>query len=142
MRHRLGSCLLVSQSSASCWSVKRAGTSEFYRARAAITQHPVAQHGLTVVAAEADWPDAAAIDRYVRQLPKEVAVDSAIPEVSNLDVAKRRGPRAGGIDARLQPRPGCRTAGGVFWSNIYNLRGSIAARFESILAPRCETSAV
>src|SRR3546814_1513142 len=42
------------------------GTSEFYRARAAITRHLIAEHGFTIVAVEADWPDAARIDRYVR----------------------------------------------------------------------------
>jgi protein-L-isoaspartate(D-aspartate) O-methyltransferase len=42
------------------------GTSEFYRARAAITQRLIEQHGFSIVAVEADWPDAAAIDRYVR----------------------------------------------------------------------------
>src|SRR3546814_10331923 len=42
------------------------GTSEFYRARAAITRHLIAEHGFTIVAVEADWPDAASIDRYVR----------------------------------------------------------------------------
>src|SRR4051794_29078030 len=44
------------------------GTSEFYRARAAITQRLIAQHGFNIVAVEADWPDAARIDRYVRHL--------------------------------------------------------------------------
>jgi erythromycin esterase-like protein len=42
------------------------GTAEFYRARAAITRHLVERHGFTIVAVEADWPDAAVIDRYVR----------------------------------------------------------------------------
>jgi erythromycin esterase-like protein len=42
------------------------GTSEFYRARAAITRRLVEHHGFTIVAVEADWPDAATIDRYVR----------------------------------------------------------------------------
>lgn len=42
------------------------GTSEFYRARAAITRHLIEEHGFTIVAAEADWPDAARIDGYVR----------------------------------------------------------------------------
>src|SRR5690606_10264580 len=45
------------------------GTSEFYRARAAITRRLIEAHGFTVVAVEADWPDAAAVDRYVRQRP-------------------------------------------------------------------------
>jgi protein-L-isoaspartate(D-aspartate) O-methyltransferase len=42
------------------------GSSEFYRARAAITQRLIERHGFNIVAVEADWPDAAAIDRYVR----------------------------------------------------------------------------
>src|SRR3954469_14011096 len=42
------------------------GTSEFYRARAAITRRLVEKHGFTIVAVEADWPDAARIGAYVR----------------------------------------------------------------------------
>src|SRR3954471_19427866 len=44
------------------------GTSEFYRARAAITKRLITQHGFNIVAVEADWPDASRIDRYVRHL--------------------------------------------------------------------------
>ena len=43
------------------------GTSEFYRARAAIARRLIERHGFNIVAVEADWPDAARIDRYVRQ---------------------------------------------------------------------------
>lgn len=42
------------------------GTSEFYRARAAITRRLIERHGFRIVAVEADWPDAAVIDRHVR----------------------------------------------------------------------------
>ena len=42
------------------------GTSEFYTARAAITRRLIERHGFTIVAVEADWPDAARIDAYVR----------------------------------------------------------------------------
>ncbi|KAE8441327.1 hypothetical protein EG329_005522 [Mollisiaceae sp. DMI_Dod_QoI] len=45
------------------------GTSEFYAARAKITQHLIEHHGFNIVAVEADWPDAEAIDRYVRRRP-------------------------------------------------------------------------
>jgi protein-L-isoaspartate(D-aspartate) O-methyltransferase len=45
------------------------GTSEFYRARAAITQRLIDKHGFSFVAVEADWPDAFSIDRYVRHRP-------------------------------------------------------------------------
>ena len=51
------------------------GRSEFYRARAAITRRLIEHHGFTIVAAEADWPDAATIDRIVRH--KESRLDGA-----------------------------------------------------------------
>ncbi len=44
------------------------GTSEFYLMRARITRELVEHRGFTIVAAEADWPDAARIDHYVRDL--------------------------------------------------------------------------
>lgn len=47
------------------------GSSQFYRARAAISRHLIEHHGFTIVAVEADWPDAARIDDYVRhQAPR------------------------------------------------------------------------
>ena len=42
------------------------GTSEFYRMRARITQELIERKGFTMVAVEADWPDAARIDHYAR----------------------------------------------------------------------------
>ncbi|KAK4138383.1 hypothetical protein BT67DRAFT_370197 [Trichocladium antarcticum] len=54
------------------------GTSEFYTARAELTQHLVRHHGFNVVAVEADWPDAEAVDRYVRHRPgKQASVGPA-----------------------------------------------------------------
>ena len=46
------------------------GTAEFYDARAAITAMLVEKHGFNIVAVEADWPDAAVYDAYVRGLPR------------------------------------------------------------------------
>lgn len=48
------------------------GTSEFYRARAAITRRLIERHGFSIVAVEADWPDAASVDRYVRHSQHQV----------------------------------------------------------------------
>lgn len=42
------------------------GTSEFYRFRQKLTRALIERKGFTIVAAEADWPDAARIDHYVR----------------------------------------------------------------------------
>jgi erythromycin esterase-like protein len=42
------------------------GTSEFYRARAEISRRLIERYGFNIVAVEADWPDAATVDRAVR----------------------------------------------------------------------------
>jgi erythromycin esterase-like protein len=42
------------------------GTQEFYRERAAISKRLVQEKGFTVIAAEADWPGAYRVNRYVR----------------------------------------------------------------------------
>lgn len=42
------------------------GTSEFYRMRVRITKELIERRGFTIVAAEADWPDAERVDEYVR----------------------------------------------------------------------------
>lgn len=42
------------------------GTEEFYRERATITRRLIEERGFDAVAAEADWPDAFRINRYVR----------------------------------------------------------------------------
>ena len=49
------------------------GTAEFYRMRARITRELIGRHGFGIVAVEADWPDAARIDRYVRHLAPAAA---------------------------------------------------------------------
>jgi protein-L-isoaspartate(D-aspartate) O-methyltransferase len=51
------------------------GTAEFYALRARLTRELVAHHGFRIVAAEADWPDAARVDRWLRG-------QSVSPEVS------------------------------------------------------------
>jgi erythromycin esterase-like protein len=42
------------------------GTHEFYRERAEITRRLIVEKGFDAVAAEADWPDAARVNRWVR----------------------------------------------------------------------------
>ncbi len=53
------------------------GTAEFYDARAAITRRLIEEHGFSIVAVEADWPDADRLDRYVRHRPKLVSEEAA-----------------------------------------------------------------
>lgn len=53
------------------------GTSQFYRARAAITRRLIERHGFNIVAVEADWPDAVRIDRHVRHRQHEPSAEEA-----------------------------------------------------------------
>jgi protein-L-isoaspartate(D-aspartate) O-methyltransferase len=46
------------------------GTSEFYRMRERVTRALVERKGFSAIAVEADWPDAARIDRFVRSRPE------------------------------------------------------------------------
>jgi erythromycin esterase-like protein/predicted phosphoribosyltransferase len=54
------------------------GTHEFYEARAAITKWLIEQKGFCAVAAEADWPDAYQVNRYVRGLGEDTNADEAL----------------------------------------------------------------
>jgi erythromycin esterase-like protein/predicted phosphoribosyltransferase len=54
------------------------GTHEFYEARAAITKWLIEKKGFCAVAAEADWPDAYRVNRYVRGLGEDETADEAL----------------------------------------------------------------
>jgi len=54
------------------------GTHEFYRERAEITKRLIVEKGFTVVAVEADWPDAYRVNRYVRGTSNVPSSDEAL----------------------------------------------------------------
>lgn len=54
------------------------GTHEFYRERAEITKRLIQEKGFNVVAAEADWPDAYRVNRYVRGVGDDSNADEAL----------------------------------------------------------------
>ncbi|MDT9598382.1 protein-L-isoaspartate(D-aspartate) O-methyltransferase [Sphingosinicella rhizophila] len=103
------------------------GTSEFYRARAAISKRLIDRHGFQIVAVEADWPDAATIDRYVRHRPRREGEEAAF----------RRFPtwmwRNTDVDAFIRwlkrRNEGCDPAAmtGFYGLDLYNLSGSMRA---------------
>ena len=57
---RIGDCKLVLLGESSH------GTREFYEMRARISKELIEKKGFNIIAVEADWPDAASIDHYVR----------------------------------------------------------------------------
>lgn len=102
------------------------GTSEFYRARAAITRRLVAEHGFGIVAVEADWPDAAAIDRHVRHRAGGTGEPAfqRFPQWMwrNLEVADFVHWLREHNEAENDPR----RRAGFFGLDLYNMRSSIA----------------
>jgi erythromycin esterase-like protein len=54
------------------------GTHEFYRTRAQITKRLIQEKGFTAVAAEADWPDAHRVNRYVSGRGEDKSVAQAL----------------------------------------------------------------
>jgi erythromycin esterase-like protein len=54
------------------------GTHEFYRERAAITRRLIAEKGFRAVAAEADWPDAYRVNRFVRGQGDDASANEAL----------------------------------------------------------------
>jgi protein-L-isoaspartate(D-aspartate) O-methyltransferase len=106
------------------------GTSEFYRARAAITKRLIQEHGFTIVAVEADWPDAAAADRYVRHRPARASVEPPFQRFPtwmwrNADVEVFLGWMRTHND-KLKPE----RRAGFFGLDLYNMSGSISAVLE------------
>ena len=103
------------------------GTSEFYRARAEITRHLVENHGFTIVAVEADWPDAAAVNRYVRGRPAPTRGEPAFQRFPtwmwrNTDVdAFVEGLRAYNATVEADRQAG------FYGLDIYSMSSSIAA---------------
>ena len=119
------------------------GTSEFYRARAAITRRLIEQHGFTILVVEADWPDAAAVDRYVRHRPHPSGAELPFQrfptwmwrntEIAALtDWMRERNEGISDLDRRA----------GFYGLDIYNMSGSIAAVLEYLDKVDPEAAAV
>ncbi len=107
------------------------GTSEFYQARDAITRHLIAHQGFTIVAVEADWPDAASLDRYARHRPRRERAEPPFQRFPtwmwrNTDVQaliEWLHRHNGGIDDMDR-------RAGFYGLDIYNMSGSIGAVLE------------
>ena len=106
------------------------GTSEFYRARAAITRRLIETHGFDVVAVEADWPDAAEINRQVGLQPPR-RMDP--PPFSRFPTWMWRNTDVEAFVRWLREHNGARPVGGragFYGLDLYNMHASMAAVLE------------
>jgi protein-L-isoaspartate(D-aspartate) O-methyltransferase len=103
------------------------GTHEFYAARAAITRRFAERHGFTIVAVEADWPDAAAIDRYIRHRPHRPDAPAPFERFPTWmwrnTVIDRLTHDLRSLNERREPE----RMAGFYGLDIYNMSGSIEA---------------
>ena len=65
------------------------GTHDFYRERARITRRLIAECGFCAVAAEADWPDAYRLNRYLLELPSSPTTPKDDPAIDALTSFER-----------------------------------------------------
>ena len=103
------------------------GTSEFYRARAAISKRLIERHGFNIVAVEADWPDAATIDRYVRHREPREGETAAF---ERFPTWMWRNAEVDSFIRWLRRHNGARAydeMAGFYGLDLYNLQGSMRA---------------
>ncbi|HEX6750581.1 MAG TPA: erythromycin esterase family protein [Longimicrobium sp.] len=73
-----GLMALIADARVVCLGEASHGTHEFYRERTRITRRLVEEKGFTIVAVEADWPDAYRVNRWVRGTGADVTADGAL----------------------------------------------------------------
>ena len=106
------------------------GTSEFYEARARMTRRLIEEHGFCAVAAEADWPDAYRVNRYVRGLGEDVTAEEALRGFERFPVWMWRNTAVldfvGWLrDHNDRPGRGERAKAGFYGLDLYSLYRSV-----------------
>jgi erythromycin esterase-like protein len=110
------------------------GTHEFYHWRAELTKRLIVEKGFHAVAAEADWPDAYRVNRYVRALGRDADAEEALRDFErfpawmwrNADVLDFVGWLRTHNDEISEPE----TKVGFYGLDLYSLHASIAAVLE------------
>jgi erythromycin esterase-like protein len=107
------------------------GTHEFYVMRAELTKRLIREHGFVAVAAEADWPDAYRVNRYVKGATDDADANAALggfrrfPQWMwrNADVLDL----VGWLRAYNDEHPRWAARVGFYGLDLYSLHASIAA---------------
>ncbi len=107
------------------------GTHEFYRARAEITRRLVTEHNFNIVAVEADFPDAARINRFVRGVGGDPDADAALADFRRFPRWMWRNRDVLDFVAWLREhndrQPNAEAKVGFYGIDLYSLHSSIGA---------------
>src|SRR5947199_4581909 len=110
------------------------GTHEFYDYRAQITKRLIEERGFTAVCAEADWPDAWRVNRFVRGFGDDANAAEALAGFKRFPQWMWRNTVVLGFIDWLRQRNGKLPAGahkaGFYGIDLYSLHASIRAVLE------------
>jgi len=109
------------------------GTHDFYRERARITRRLIDEAGFTAVAAEADWPDATRVHRYVMGRSDDLDADGALSGFKRFPAWMWRNRDVLDFVAWLEARNRAHspaTKAGFYGLDLYSLRTSMDAVIE------------
>ena len=109
------------------------GTEEFYRIRAELTKALIVRKGFNIVAAEADWPDAYRVNRWVRHQSDDPDADAALSDFTRFPRWMWRNTVVTEFAAWLrQHNASCaeRERAGFYGLDLYSLHTSMAAVLE------------
>jgi erythromycin esterase-like protein len=110
------------------------GTHEFYRIRGEITKRLIRERGFTVVAVEADWPDAYRVNRFVRGANIDPDAEESLGGLKrfpqwmwrNADVVDF----VGWLRAHNEAVPDAAQRVGFYGLDLYSMHASMAAVLE------------
>jgi erythromycin esterase-like protein len=106
------------------------GTHEFYRTRAELTQRLIEEKNFIAVAAEADWPDAYRVNRYVRHVSDDANAEQALTGFQRFPTWMWRNTDVVAFVEWLrthnEPLPASRCAG-FYGIDLYSLSASVQA---------------
>lgn len=119
------------------------GTEEFYEARAAVTKRLIQEKGFTVVAWEADWPDALRLNRYICGQGKDRSAVEALDAFKRFPIWMWRNTVIEELAEWLRAQ-NLRTNGakaGVYGLDLYSLHSSMNAVVEYLARTHPEAAA-
>ncbi|HLA75417.1 MAG TPA: erythromycin esterase family protein [Gammaproteobacteria bacterium] len=104
------------------------GTHEFYRERAQITKRLITERGFNAIAAEADWPDAYRVNRYVRGVSDDAEAIDALGDFRRFPAWMWRNADVldfiGWLRAYNDGRTGADAHAGFYGLDLYSLHRS------------------
>ena len=107
------------------------GTHEFYRERVEVTKRLIAEQGFTIVAVEADWPDAYRVNCFVRGANDDPSAEQALADFTRFPVWMWRNADVAAFVTWLREwndtLPDGATKVGFYGLDLYSLQTSMEA---------------